>query len=213
VVGSGSEQPSELSHVDAVEQPFTDEVPTGSRSYATRTREILGSITYEASIVLGRKLSRGVAGGPRLASCRLGCNPRASSERGGNEMLQQARVAAIVPVSDVEAAIRFYGDTLGLRLKERRSDLPENREAEFEAGDGTLLVYESVGAGQSRHTVAGFRVDDIEAVVSSLRERGVVFEEYDLPDLKTENGIAAVGDVRAAWCKDPDGNILAVESV
>ena len=128
-------------------------------------------------------------------------------------MLEQARVAAVVPVSDVEAAIRFYGDTLGLRLTERRNDLPENREVEFEAGDGTLLVYESVGAGQSRHTVAGFRVDDIDAVVSSLRGRGVVFEEYDLPDLKTENGIAAVGDVRAAWCKDPDGNILAVESI
>jgi predicted enzyme related to lactoylglutathione lyase len=128
-------------------------------------------------------------------------------------MLQQARVVAIVPVSDVEAAIGFYGDTLGLRLKERRSDLPENRETEFEAGDGTLLAYESVGAGQSRHTVAGFRVDDIEATVSGLQERGVVFEEYDLPDLKTENGIAAVGDVQAAWCKDPDGNILAIESV
>ena len=128
-------------------------------------------------------------------------------------MLQQARVVAIVPVSDVEAAIGFYGDTLGLRLKERRSDLPENREAEFEAGDGTLLAYESVGAGQSRHTVSGFRVSDIEATVSGLQERGVVFEEYDLPDLKTENGIAAVGDVQAAWCKDPDGNILAIESV
>ena len=128
-------------------------------------------------------------------------------------MLARARVAAIVPVSDVEAAIRFYGDTLGLKLMERRSDLPENREAEFAAGDGTLLVYESVGAGQSRHTVAGFRVDDIDEVVAGLRERGVAFEEYDLPDLKTEGGIAAVGDVRAAWCKDPDGNILAVESV
>jgi len=128
-------------------------------------------------------------------------------------MLTSARIAAIVPVSDVEAAIRFYGDTLGLALRERRSDLPENREAEFEAGDGTLLVYESVGAGQSRHTVAGFRVDDINETVRTLRERGVVFEEYDLPDLKTEGGIAAVGDVRAAWCKDPDGNILAVESV
>jgi predicted enzyme related to lactoylglutathione lyase len=128
-------------------------------------------------------------------------------------MLASARIAAIVPVSDVEAAIRFYGDTLGLVLKERRSDLPENREAEFEAGDGTLLVYESVGAGQSRHTMAGFRVDDIDAVVSELRSRGVAFEEYDLPDLKTEGGIATVGDVRAAWCRDPDGNILAVESV
>jgi predicted enzyme related to lactoylglutathione lyase len=128
-------------------------------------------------------------------------------------MLEQARIAAIVPVSDVEAAIRFYGDTLGLTLKERRSDLPENREAEFEAGGGTLLVYESVGAGQSRHTVAGFRVADIDASASTLRERGVVFEEYDLPDLKTENGIAAIGGVRAAWFKDPDGNILAMESV
>jgi catechol 2,3-dioxygenase-like lactoylglutathione lyase family enzyme len=128
-------------------------------------------------------------------------------------MLTQARIVAIVPVSDVEAAIRFYGDTLGLRLKERRSDLPENREAEFEGADGSLLAYESVGAGQSRHTVAGFRVDNIEEAVASLRERGVAFEEYDLPDLKTGGGIATVGDVRAAWCRDPDGNILAVESV
>jgi predicted enzyme related to lactoylglutathione lyase len=128
-------------------------------------------------------------------------------------MLTQARIVAIVPVSDVEAAVGFYGDMLGLELKERRSDLPENREAEFEAADGTLLAYESVGAGQSRHTVAGFRVDDIDEAVATLRERGVVFEEYDLPDLRTENGIATVGDVRAAWCRDPDGNILAFESV
>src|SRR5215210_4066120 len=127
-------------------------------------------------------------------------------------MLNQAAIAAIVPVSNVETAIRFYGDTLGLRFEGRRADLPENREAEFSAGDGALLVYESVGAGKSRHTVAGFRVDDIDAVVGGLRERGVTFEEYDLPDLRTENGIAPVGDVRAAWCKDPDGNIIAIEA-
>ena len=128
-------------------------------------------------------------------------------------MLGKAEIAAIVPVSDVEKAVEFYGGTLGLALKERRSDLPENREAEFDVGGGTLLAYESVGAGKSRHTVAGFRVDDVDEAVSTLRERGVAFEEYDLPDLKTENGIAQVGDVRAAWCKDPDGNMLAVESV
>jgi catechol 2,3-dioxygenase-like lactoylglutathione lyase family enzyme len=128
-------------------------------------------------------------------------------------MLDQAQIAAVVPVSDVDAAIRFYGETLGLVLKERRDDLPDNREAEFEVGGGTLFVYESVGAGKSRHTVAAFRVDDIDAVTSALRERGVTFEEYDLPDLKTENGIATIGAVRAAWCRDPDGNIIAVESV
>lgn len=128
-------------------------------------------------------------------------------------MLKAARIAAIVPVSDVDAAIRFYGDTLGLELLERRDDLAQNPEAEFRAADGTLLAYVSKGAGQSCHTVAGFRVDDLDSVVSGLRERGVMFEEYDLPDLKTEQGIAAIGDVRAAWCRDPDGNILAIESV
>ena len=128
-------------------------------------------------------------------------------------MLDNARITAIVPVSDIEAAIEFYEGALGLRLEERRDDLPTNREAEFSAGSGNLLLYESVGAGKSRHTVAGFRVDDLDAAVGGLRERGVVFEEYDLPDLKTEGGIASVGDVRAAWCKDPDGNILAFESI
>jgi len=127
--------------------------------------------------------------------------------------LAEAGIVAIVPVSDVEAAIRFYGETLGLELQERRDDLPENREAEFKAGQGTLLVYESVGAGKSRHTVAGFRVDDVDATVTTLRERGVEFEDYDLPELKTDGGVAEVGDVRAAWCRDPDGNLLAIESV
>jgi catechol 2,3-dioxygenase-like lactoylglutathione lyase family enzyme len=128
-------------------------------------------------------------------------------------MLGDAGIVAIVPVSDVEAALRFYAETLGLELLERRDDLPENREAELRAANGTLLLYESVGAGKSRHTVAGFRVADLDAVVAGLRERGVEFEEYDLPQLKTEGGIASVGDVRAAWCRDPDGNLLAVESV
>lgn len=127
--------------------------------------------------------------------------------------LAEAGIVAIVPVSDVESAIRFYGETLGLELQERREDLPENREAEFRAGQGTLLVYESVGAGKSRHTVAGFRVDDVDTAVATLRERGVEFEDYDLPELKTEAGVATVGEVRAAWCRDPDGNLLAIESV
>ncbi|HEY3070040.1 MAG TPA: VOC family protein [Gaiellaceae bacterium] len=127
-------------------------------------------------------------------------------------MLGKAQIAAIVPVSDIDKAVEYYGGALGLTLEARRDDLPENREAEFRAGDGTLFVYESVGAGQSRATVAGFRVDDIDAVVEELRRRGVAFEDYDTPDLKTENGIATIGDLRAAWARDPDGNIIAFES-
>ena len=126
-------------------------------------------------------------------------------------MLGNAEIAAIVPVSDVEKAVEFYGGTLGLELQIRRDDLPENREAEFRAGDGSLVVYESVAAGQSKGTLAAFRVADLESVVTGLRERGVAFEEYDLPELKTENGIASIGDLRASWARDPDGNIIAFE--
>jgi catechol 2,3-dioxygenase-like lactoylglutathione lyase family enzyme len=126
-------------------------------------------------------------------------------------MLGKAEIAAIVPVSDVARAVEFYGGTLGLELQIRRDDLPENREAEFRAGDGSLVVYESVAAGQSKGTLAAFRVGDLEAVVAGLRERGVAFEEYDLPQLKTENAIATIGDLRASWARDPDGNIIAFE--
>jgi predicted enzyme related to lactoylglutathione lyase len=126
-------------------------------------------------------------------------------------VLENAEIAAIVPVSDVDRAVEFYGNVLGLKLVIRRDDMPENREAEFSAGGGTLVAYESVAAGQSRGTIAGFRVDDLRAVVSALRERGVVFEEYDTPDMKTEDGIGRIGDLLAAWCKDPDGNIIAFE--
>ena len=126
-------------------------------------------------------------------------------------MLNAARIAAVVPVSDVEAAVGFYEGVLGLTLVAHRTDIAVNPEAEFNAGDGSLLAYKSVGAGQSRHTVAGFRVDDLEATVAALRERGVVFEDYDFPELKTVEGIATLGAV--AWFKDPDGNILALESV
>jgi len=126
-------------------------------------------------------------------------------------VLENAEIAAIVPVSEIDRAVEFYGNVLGLKLVIRRDDMPENREAEFSAGGGTLVAYESVAAGQSRSTIAGFRVDDLRAVVSTLRERGVAFEEYDTPDLKTENGIGRIGDLLAAWCKDPDGNIIAFE--
>ena len=126
-------------------------------------------------------------------------------------MLGSAEIAAIVPVSDVERAVEFYGGTLGLELQARRDDLPENREAEFRAGDGSLVVYESVAAGQSRATAAAFRVADLDSVVAGLRERGVEFEEYDTPGLKTENGIALIGDLRASWARDPDGNLIAFE--
>jgi Glyoxalase/Bleomycin resistance protein/Dioxygenase superfamily len=100
-------------------------------------------------------------------------------------------------------------DTIGLELVERL-DIPQTPMARLSTGNGTLPLYKSVGAGESRHTIMGFNVDDIESAVEELRGRGVTFEEYDMGGIKTENRIARVGDIAGAWFKDPDGNILSV---
>jgi catechol 2,3-dioxygenase-like lactoylglutathione lyase family enzyme len=122
-------------------------------------------------------------------------------------MLGAGQLVAVVPVSDWREAMAFYRDKLGLTLAE---EVPSQNEARYEVGDAILITYQSVGAGQSRHTVAAFVVDDVDAVVADLGNRGVTFEEYDLPEIKTEGGIALFGDTREAWFKDPDGNLLAV---
>jgi catechol 2,3-dioxygenase-like lactoylglutathione lyase family enzyme len=124
-------------------------------------------------------------------------------------MLTGARVAAVVPVSDLEKGIEFW-QNLGLGPPER-DEIPDNPGARFSlGGGGELYVYKSVGAGQSRHTIVAFEIDDIEQTVDSLRSKGVTFEEYDMPNMKTENGIVTVGEDKGAFFKDPDGNIIGL---
>ncbi len=121
-------------------------------------------------------------------------------------MLSNFMVAAMLPAKDYERAKKFYQDKLGLKKLE---DDPGG--AVFECGDGTKLnVYPSGFAGTNQATAAGWLVDDIEAEVKELRDRGVTFEEYDMPEIKTSNGIAALGDEKAAWFKDTEGNILSL---
>lgn len=109
---------------------------------------------------------------------------------------------------DLDEAIAFYEGKLGLPLLERGE---EHRYARFSgAGQTKLGIYESATAGQARHTLASFVVDDVRSVVDALKRNGVVFEEYDMPGMKTEDGVATIGDTRAAWLKDPDGNILEI---
>lgn len=123
-------------------------------------------------------------------------------------MLGEYAVAALVPVSDLDRAAKFYGDVLGLR--EVKAVVNESRS--YECGAGTMLeVYRtraSVGAG---HTECGWAVDDIDAVVAHLRGAGVTFDEVDLGEgISTVAGIATLGEERAAWFRDPDGNVLGV---
>lgn len=121
-------------------------------------------------------------------------------------MLSSARINATVAVKDLERAKEFYTKTLGLELI-----LDEPQGVEFQCGAGTVLsVYPSSFAGTAQSTVAQWFVDDVEKEIEDLRGRGVTFEDYDMPGLKTENGIAELGQYRVAWFKDPDGNILAL---
>jgi catechol 2,3-dioxygenase-like lactoylglutathione lyase family enzyme len=112
-------------------------------------------------------------------------------------------------VSDLDSAIEFW-QKLGLGTPER-DEIPNNPGARFAlGGGGELYIYKSVGAGQSRHTIVAFEVNDIEQIVEDLRGKGVTFEEYDMPGMKTENGIVKMGEDKGAFFKDPDGNIIGL---
>jgi catechol 2,3-dioxygenase-like lactoylglutathione lyase family enzyme len=118
---------------------------------------------------------------------------------------QYKEAAATLPVSNLEAARSFYTDTLGLDAVEENAG-----GIYFQAGSSRVFVYPSEFAGTNQATAAGFDVDDIEAAVEELRGKGVTFQEYDMPGLKTENGIAELEGEKAAWFKDPSGNILSL---
>jgi len=123
-------------------------------------------------------------------------------------VLGDARIDATIPTTDLDRARDFYGRTLGLRPA---GGPGHGRELVYECGGGTrLLVYERASAGTAEHTLAHFIVADLDAAVRELRGRGVAFEEYDLPGITTVDGIATFEDFRAAWFRDPDGNIIGL---
>jgi catechol 2,3-dioxygenase-like lactoylglutathione lyase family enzyme len=115
------------------------------------------------------------------------------------------RVIPAIPVADLDRAKTFYGEKLG--LEPVVVDLPGSQL--YRCGVGSYLVI-YVGTGRPEQHVGTFLVEAIEDEVAAMRERGIVFEEYDLPGLKTVNGIATVGPIRGAWFKDPDGNVIGV---
>ena len=124
-------------------------------------------------------------------------------------MLGDKRVMTAIPVQDVNRARRFYEDLLGLTVV--GGPLPDGSlEYECGAGTGVFTYVTAENAGKSPATLASWQVDDIGTTVKELRDAGVVFEEYDFPGLKTEDGVAALPGARAAWFTDPDGNILNV---
>lgn len=123
-------------------------------------------------------------------------------------MFKPISVHPTIPVKDLEAAKAWYAEKLGMEPAREAFD-----GAWYKIGDRDLLLYPSGFAGTNQATSAEFILSDVPAAVADLRDRGVVFEEYDFPELKTVEGIATFGDQQSAWFRDADGNILALTSI
>lgn len=121
-------------------------------------------------------------------------------------MLPDARYSAALPCSDLERAKSFYADKLGLTpVGERPGRLF------YQGRSGTdFVLFASSGQASGSFTQMGFSVADIGAEVRDLKQRGVQFEEYDLPGFDKQTSIAWVSDHSAAWFKDSEGNLLVI---
>ena len=123
-------------------------------------------------------------------------------------MLANTDAIATVAVKNIETARKFYEGTLG--LKQTRSDEPGVQG--YKSGNASVLVYQSQFAGTNKATAATWAVQDLEGTIKDLKAKGVRFEHYDLPGVTRKGDVHGTGKTKAAWFKDPDGNILALVS-
>ncbi|MBA2560397.1 MAG: VOC family protein [Propionibacteriales bacterium] len=124
-------------------------------------------------------------------------------------MLVDSQVIANIPASDLQRARDWYADKAGLTpTSENETGLTY----ETTAGSA-FVIYETQYAGTAGHTLAQWHVSDIEAEVRALKDKGVAFEQYELPGVEWSDGIATAPFGRAAWFKDSEGNILCIDQL
>jgi catechol 2,3-dioxygenase-like lactoylglutathione lyase family enzyme len=121
-------------------------------------------------------------------------------------MLADTDAIATIAVKDLKVAKKFYEGALGLKAKP--SQQPEV--LEYKSGSSSIYVYKSQYAGTNKATAVTWAVDDMDEVVRTLKGKGVTFEHYDLPGLTLKGDVHVAGKMKAAWLKDPDGNIIAL---
>ena len=120
-------------------------------------------------------------------------------------MLGKTNATANIAVKDLPTAKKFYEQTLGMKQVDEEGD----EVVVMKSGDTLVNVYRSEFAGTNKATAVTWAVgDDIGRIVKALKDKGVVFEHYDMPDTKLEGDIHVSHGIRVAWFKDPDGNIL-----
>ena len=121
-------------------------------------------------------------------------------------MLGKADATPMIAVKDINRARKFYEETLGLETK----DAMGGEVLEVRSGETVINVYRSEHAGTNKATALTFDVDDIEAEVRDLKEKGVFFEQYDMPGLERQGDLYVAEGMKTTWFKDPDGNILSL---
>jgi catechol 2,3-dioxygenase-like lactoylglutathione lyase family enzyme len=124
-------------------------------------------------------------------------------------MLANKDAMATIAVRNIAAARKFYETTLGFA--------PAGPEAvgvvTLKSGNSTIVVYESQFAGTNKATSATWGVgEEMESIVRTLKEKGVAFEHYSMPGARRDGDVHVFGDFKAAWFKDPDGNILHINN-
>ena len=124
-------------------------------------------------------------------------------------MLGSKQAAANIAVTNIETARKFYAGTLGLEQVGAEGD----ELVAYRSGSSTILVYRSQYAGTNKATAVTWTVgDDMEGVVGALKAKGVIFEHYEMPGLTRKGDVHVGADMKIAWFKDPDGNILNLVS-
>ena len=121
-------------------------------------------------------------------------------------MLGKADATPMIAVSDLDRAKSFYKEKLGLEVDNEWGE----EGVTLKSGDTLVNVYRSEFAGTNKATALNFDVDDLEAEVSELKSKGIMFEQYDLPGLEQRGDLYVAEGMKTAWFKDPDGNILSL---
>ncbi|HUH89982.1 MAG TPA: VOC family protein [Lysobacter sp.] len=121
-------------------------------------------------------------------------------------MLSNSSITTMLPVKDMGRARAFYEGCLGLKPGGLRPD----GKFVYKVGGSTLALLPKPEGTKADHTAISFQVTDIEASIKELQRAGVVFEDYDLPGLKTINHVCVLGAEKVAWFKDTEGNYLCI---
>ena len=122
-------------------------------------------------------------------------------------MFDKMMATAVLAASDLDRAKAWWHDVLG---RDPVYEEPEGEAVFYDIGGTGVMVYRSDFAGTAKNTVLNLMTDDLDRDMTMLRTHGVMFHDYDMPGLKTVDGVAELGDERSAWFSDSEGNIFAI---